>query len=105
MTNDITADEFPALVHADCLQHSTEIGSCCNGEVEYHPTHPVVRWRTNGTMVMFPRCEYHYELYYERGEQNIKREARYQASLRCKHGTFIGDAWGADYLCGACESE
>lgn len=23
---------------------------------------------------------------------------------RCIHGTFIGNPYGADYLCGACES-
>lgn len=21
----------------------------------------------------------------------------------CKHGTYVGDAWGPDYLCGRCE--
>lgn len=101
MTNELTTDESPALTHADCLNHNDD----CLGQVDYHPTHPTVRWRSNGTMVMFPRCEHHHELYYLSGEQQIERERRYQASLYCKHGTFVGDAYGADYLCGACESE
>lgn len=101
MTNELTTDESPALTHADCLNHNDD----CSGQVDYHPTHPTVRWRSNGTMVMFPRCEHHHELYYLSGEQQIERERRYQASLYCKHGTFVGDAYGADYLCGACESE
>jgi len=52
---------------------------------------------------VFPRCEKHYDAYYERYEAREAREAEYQASLYCKHGTYIGDAWGADYLCGRCE--
>jgi hypothetical protein len=26
------------------------------------------------------------------------------ASYYCRHGVFIGDPYGPDYLCGACES-
>ena len=25
-------------------------------------------------------------------------------SFRCKHGTFIGNPYGGDYLCGGCEN-
>lgn len=40
-----------------------------------------------------------------------KLEARYPQGWRytpgdtCKHGTYVGDAGGPDYLCGLCESE
>jgi hypothetical protein len=27
-----------------------------------------------------------------------------EPDYRCKHGTFIGNPYGADYLCGWCES-
>jgi len=47
--------------------------SPCCGTVERHPTNPV-RWRTNGTMVMFPRCEKHYSEYLELTEQRLRRE-------------------------------
>ena len=37
----------------------------------------------------------------------LKEEAQhsnYERGWRCIHGTYVGDPWGADYLCGACES-
>lgn len=95
--------ETPELTHEDCLDHHHE-DSPCEGVVEYHLTNPV-RYRRNGAFVVFPRCEKHYEAYYERCEALIERERKYQASLYCKHGTYIGDPYGPDYLCGRCESE
>ena len=95
--------EAVELTHEDCLDHHHE-GTPCEGVVEYRLTNPV-RYRRSGAFVVFPRCERHYEAYYERCEALVEREREYQASLYCKHGTYIGDAWGADYLCGRCESE
>jgi hypothetical protein len=95
--------ETVELTHEDCLDHQHE-DSPCEGVVEYHMTLPV-RYRRSGAFVVFPRCEKHYDAYYERYEAREAREAEYQASLYCKHGTYVGDAWGADYLCGRCESE
>lgn len=86
-----------------CLDRHHE-DSPCEGEVEYHPTIPA-RYRANGAFVVFARCEKHYEEYAERCEALLEREREYEASLYCKHGTFIGDAFGPDYLCGRCESE
>jgi len=94
--------ETVELTHEDCLdRHESDP---CRGEVEYHTTNPV-RYRRNGAFVVFPRCEKHYISYQERCEALIERERRYQEGLYCKHGTYIGDPWGADYLCGRCESE
>lgn len=91
------------LTHEDCLDHHHS-DSPCEGVVEYHPTNPV-RYRSNGAFVVFARCEKHYEEYYERCEELVERQRKYEESLYCKHGTYIGDWAGADYLCGACESE
>ena len=95
--------ETVELTHEDCLDHHHE-DSPCEGVVEYCPTYPV-RYHRSGAFVVFPRCERHYEEYCDRGEAREMREQDYQASLYCKHGTYVGDAWGADYLCGRCESE
>lgn len=76
--------------------------SPCEGKVEHCPTYPV-RYYRSGAFVTFPRCDKHYEEYMDRREADEQREQDYQASLYCKHGTYIGDAWGADYLCGRCE--
>lgn len=95
--------EATALTHEDCLDYDNP-ESPCNGVVEHQITHPV-RYRRSGALVMFPRCEKHYDEYFERAEAREAREMEYQESLYCKHGTYIGDAWGPDYLCGACESE
>lgn len=94
--------EPAALTHEDCLDNHPD--EPCRGDVSNHTTIPV-RYRRNGSFVMFPRCEKHYIAYQERCEALIERERRYQAGLYCKHGTYIGDAYGPDYLCGACESE
>lgn len=90
------------LTHDDCLDRGT--GSPCEGEVDYRVTEPV-RYRSNGAFVTFPRCESHYDQYVARAEAREAREAEYQASLYCQHGTYIGDPYGPDYLCGACESD
>ena len=101
--SEVDKSEVPVLTHEDCLDHCHP-ESPCEGEVEYRMTLPV-RYRRSGAFVVFPRCEKHYEEYYERHEAREAREAEYQDSLYCKHGTYVGDAWGADYLCGRCESE
>jgi hypothetical protein len=95
--------EETELTHEDCLDHHHE-DSPCGGVVEYCPTYPV-RYYRSGAFVVFPRCEKHYEEYCDKGEARELREQDYQASLYCKHGTYVGDAWGADYLCGRCEGE
>lgn len=87
----------------ECRNNSDELNPC-EGEIEYHPALPV-RWHRSGAMVQFVRCAKHYNEYCDRHDEREAREARYQASLYCKHGTYVGDAYGADYLCGACESE
>lgn len=88
--------------------HETEcLGSItshtpCAGEVTLQPTYPP-RWRNNGTMVMFPRCEAHYDEYLAECEAREQREQEARERMFCRHGTFIGDPYGADYLCMACE--
>lgn len=94
-------DETDELTHDDCLGNFPE--NPCAGTVEMRCTEPP-RFRTNGTMVMFPRCEKHYAEYVAAAEARERREARYRASLYCVHGTYIGDPYGPDYLCGACEA-
>jgi len=61
------------LDEQECL--GSHFDSPCGGTVERHPTNPV-RWRTNGTMVMFPRCEKHYAEYLAITEARIERELR-----------------------------
>ena len=53
---------------------------------------------------MFPRCETHYDAYLTEYDERQERDRRARARQYCKHGTFIGDPFGADYLCGSCES-
>lgn len=91
------------LTHNNCLDRHHE-DSPCEGEVQYRHTHPE-RYRANGTPILFPRCDRHYDLYIDRCEARLEREREYEASLYCKHGTYIGDKYGPDYLCGRCESE
>ncbi len=76
----------------------------CEGVIEYRPALPI-RWRSSGALVQFPRCDKHYLAYCEANDEREEREERYRASLYCKHGTYVGDPYGPDYLCGACESE
>lgn len=95
--------EVAELTHEDCLDYHHE-DSPCEGVVEYRTTLPV-RYRRSGAFVVFPRCEKHYDDYCERYEDEVERESNYRASLYCKHGTYVGDWAGPDYLCGRCESE
>lgn len=95
--------QTPVLTHEDCLDFDNP-DSPCEGSVNYEATIPV-RYYRSGAFVTFSRCEKHYEAYYEACEAREDRERDYQASLYCKHGTYVGDRWGADYLCGRCESE
>lgn len=37
--------------------------------------------------------------------ERLHIEPRSKKSLYCKHGTYVGDEYGPDYLCGQCESE
>lgn len=92
-------------IDAEILECLNDYGDGeCDGVVEYHPSLPV-RWNSSGGMVQFPRCAKHFVDYCDAHDEREEREARYQTSLYCKHGTYVGDAWGPDYLCGACESE
>ena len=85
-----------------CIDSNYDLETC-RGAVEYYPALPT-RYTRAGNMVCFARCEKHYEEYEERYEARLERERAYEASLYCPHGTYVGDAWGPDYLCGACES-
>ena len=96
-------DKSEVLTHEDCIEYGDKEHPC-QGEVEYHTTLPV-RYRRSGAFVVFPRCAGHYLDYVYEAEKREEREEAYRESLYCKHGTYIGDAWGADYLCGRCESE
>ena len=92
--------ELEELSHDDCLGNDPD--SPCEGIVEMRCTEPP-RFRANGTMIMFPRCMGHYEKYVDAANKRERRMAAREASLYCKHGTYIGDPYGPDYLCGACE--
>jgi hypothetical protein len=92
-----------SLTHDDCID-SHDPDFRCEGAVEYRTTLPV-RYYRSGAFVVFPRCDGHYLDYIDAYEKRVERENAYQDSLYCKHGTYVGDAWGADYLCGRCESE
>jgi hypothetical protein len=54
---------------------------------------------------MFPRCEAHYDEYLTECEARDKREQEAVKRQYCRHGVFIGDPFGPDYLCSACEAE
>jgi len=86
-----------------CLNDG-DMSNPCEGLVEYQFTLPV-RYYNSGAMVQFPRCAKHFIDYCDAYDERQAREERYRASLYCEHGTYIGDAWGPDYLCGRCESE
>ncbi len=83
------------LTHDDCLDNGC-YDIDCEGVVELMPA-----WRGWSS---FPRCQAHYDAYCERNEAHDEREAAYQASLYCEHGTYIGSWDGPDYLCGQCEA-
>jgi len=86
-----------------CLKDG-DMSNPCEGLVEYHSTLPV-RYYNSGAMVQFPRCAKHYIAYCDAYDERQAQEERYRASLYCEHGTYVGDAYGPDYLCGRCESE
>ncbi len=90
------------LTDEECLGYHPD--SPCRGHVRYRYALPI-RWRNNGTAVMFPRCAKHYDEYELSCRERERRAEEYEASLYCKHGTYVGDWAGADYLCGLCESE
>jgi hypothetical protein len=89
-------------IETECLGFHPD--SPCEGAVEWHPTNPV-RWRNNGTIVQFERCAKHYAEYLEITEARLEREQEALDSQYCRHGVFVGDAFGPDYMCGRCESE
>ena len=74
----------------------------CVGEVRLRPSLPA-RWETWGGEKMFARCDRHYDDYRARFEARERRDAEARRRNYCKHGTFIGDPYGPDYLCGKCE--
>jgi hypothetical protein len=86
-----------------CLKDG-DMSNPCEGLVEYHSTLPV-RYYNSGAMVQFPRCAKHFIDYCDAYDERQAQEERYRASLYCEHGTYVGDAYGPDYLCGRCESE
>ena len=92
----------PELTHLDCLGEHPN--SPCEGVVEFRYALPM-RFRSNGTAIMFARCEKHYEEYEANYEARERLRHDYEASLYCKHGTYVGDWAGADILCGRCENE
>ena len=85
-----------------CLNDGNELNPC-EGEVEYQFTLPV-RYYNSGAIVQFPRCAKHFIDYCDAYDERQAREERHRASLYCKHGTYVGDEYEADYLCGRCES-
>jgi hypothetical protein len=52
----------------------------------------------HGTELLCDECEAKAEEEYPQGWRESRGDT-------CKHGTYIGDAGGADYLCPYCEAE
>jgi hypothetical protein len=94
-----TFTESEPLTHDDCLENGN---GPCAGAVEFHPRYDTRYVDDNR---YFPRCEAHYAAYAERCEARIQREIEAEARQYCKHGTFVGDPYGPDYICGQCEFE
>lgn len=67
----------------------------CSGAVEMLPTYRI-RYTRNGDVVLFPRCERHFDAYWQREGE---REHAAKRANRCEHGTYIGDP----YICERCE--
>lgn len=84
------------LTHEDCIKFGDD--TPCVGTVEYCSS-PFTGYGC------YAYCDAHYAEADARAEELRERERRYQESLYCKHGTYVGDAWGPDYLCWRCESE
>lgn len=51
----------------------------------------------DGGINICPDCEEAIEKQYPQGWRETPGDV-------CKHGTYIGDAYGPDYLCGKCEA-
>jgi hypothetical protein len=52
----------------------------------------------NGGIVLCDACERKLHARYPQGWRETPGDL-------CKHGTYVGDAYGPDYMCGQCESE
>jgi hypothetical protein len=50
----------------------------------------------NGERLMCDECRAKYEKLYPQGWRNVPGDV-------CKHGCYVGDAYGADYMCPLCE--
>ena len=84
----------PPLTYADCLEGPWG----CSGAVEY-------RTPLSGTGRSYPRCDLHW---WKRCERQVQINVRYfgtPSSHYCRHGNYIGDPYGADYICGRCEND
>ncbi len=53
------------------------------------------RYDSGGFEILSPTDEINERLGYD---ADVTDRSQY-----CKHGTFIGSAWGPDYMCGRCE--
>jgi len=82
-----------AMDYEDCLDGPEG----CSGAVEY-------RMPLSGTGRSFPRCEGHWDARLERQQEINERYFSTPSSHYCRHGSYIGDPYGADYMCGACEN-
>lgn len=51
----------------------------------------------HGEMLLCDGCTKMAEALYPQGWRDVPGDI-------CKHGTYVGDAGGPDYMCGACES-
>lgn len=69
----------------------------CSGPVEY-------RMALSGTGRSYPRCEKHWDERLARQDEINERYFSTPSSHYCRHGNYIGDPYGADYICGACEN-
>jgi len=52
----------------------------------------------HGTPLYCDECEKRYEKQYPQGYRNVPGDI-------CKHGHYVGDAYGPDYMCPICEGE
>lgn len=51
----------------------------------------------HGDVLLCPSCEW-------AARRNYPQGWRYTPGDICKHGNYVGDAGGPDYLCGQCEA-
>jgi hypothetical protein len=78
----------------DCLDYNVYE---CKGAVEY-------RYSMSGTGRSYPRCDKHWSDRVDKQDQIRERYMGTPSSHYCRHGNYIGDPYGADYMCGACEN-